>query len=203
MFSSSPILPDSSTRKITSAAPEYWCLRRVVLPTARSTQAAEVHQSKKKKTHTHTSAGQFFFGKEVAEEIAFLLLYPSSGRILLLYIFPGMLTYTAWDSEIESLTSLIKLHQNEQRSAPNGQIGAATQPPVLVTSPTLKKFCVARASEVRWTCTCCHDRAFLIVIAFTTSLSFQSFLCFIGGITHHTSRASLWCSIRVVPGLCL
>ena len=65
----------------------------------------------------------------------------------------------AWDSEIESLTSLIKLHQNEQRSAPCGQIGAATQPPVLGTSPTLKKFSVARAFEVRWTCTCCHDTA--------------------------------------------
>ena len=48
--------------------------------------------------------------------------------------------YTAWDSEIESLTSLIKLHQNDRRSAPCGQIGAATQPPVLATSPTLKKF---------------------------------------------------------------
>ena len=47
---------------------------------------------------------------------------------------------TAWDSEIESLTSLIKLHQNERRSAPCGQIGAATQPPQLATSPTLKKF---------------------------------------------------------------
>ena len=44
--------------------------------------------------------------------------------------------YTAWDSEIESLTSLIKLHQNERRSAPCGQIGAATQPPELATSPT-------------------------------------------------------------------
>ena len=48
-------------------------------------------------------------------------------------------TRTAWDSEIESPTSLIKLHQNEWRSAPCGQIGAATQPPVLATSPTLKK----------------------------------------------------------------
>ena len=48
-------------------------------------------------------------------------------------------TNTAWDSEIESLTSLIKLHQNERRSAPCGQIGAATEP-VLATSPTLKKF---------------------------------------------------------------
>ena len=56
---------------------------------------------------------------------------------------------TAWDSEIESLTSLIKLHQNEQRSAPCGQIGAGMQPPVLATSPTLKKFSVARAFEVR------------------------------------------------------
>ena len=65
---------------------------------------------------------------------------------------------TAWDSEIESLTSLIKLHQNERRSAPCGQIGAATQPPELATSPTLKKFWVARAFEVRWACTCCHDR---------------------------------------------
>ena len=65
---------------------------------------------------------------------------------------------TAWDSEIESLTSLIKLHQNERSSAPCGQIGAATQPPVLATSPTLKKFWVARAFEVRWACTCCHDR---------------------------------------------
>ena len=35
--------------------------------------------------------------------------------------------YTAWDSEIESLTSLIKLHQSKRRSAPCGQIGAATQ----------------------------------------------------------------------------
>ena len=26
------------------------------------------------------------------------------------------------------------------------------------TSPTLKKFWVARAFEVRWACTCCHDR---------------------------------------------
>ena len=68
-------------------------------------------------------------------------------------------TCTAWDSEIESLTSLIKLHQNERRSAPCGQLGAATQPPVLATSPTLKKFWVARAFEVRWACTCCHDRA--------------------------------------------
>ena len=42
---------------------------------------------------------------------------------------------TAWDSEIESLTSLIKLHQNERRSASCGQIGAATQPPVLAPSP--------------------------------------------------------------------
>ena len=67
-------------------------------------------------------------------------------------------TCTAWDSEIESLTSLIKLHQNERRSAPCGQIGAATQPPELATSPTLKKFWVARAFEVRWACTCCHDR---------------------------------------------
>ena len=50
---------------------------------------------------------------------------------------------TAWDSEIESLTSLIKLHQNERRSAPCGQIGAATQPPELAPSPTLKKFWVA------------------------------------------------------------
>ena len=47
---------------------------------------------------------------------------------------------TAWDSEIESLTSLIKLHQNERPSAPCGQVGAATQPPALATSPTLKKF---------------------------------------------------------------
>ena len=69
--------------------------------------------------------------------------------------------YTAWDSEIESLTSLIKLHQSERRSAPCGQIGAATQPPELATSwsPTLKKFWVARAFEVRWTCTCCRGRA--------------------------------------------
>ena len=67
--------------------------------------------------------------------------------------------YTAWDSEIESLTSLIKLHQNERRSAPCGQVGAAMQPPVLATSPTLKKFWVTRAFEVRWACTCCHDRA--------------------------------------------
>ena len=37
---------------------------------------------------------------------------------------------TAWDSEIESLTSLIKLHQKERRSAPCGQIDGATQPPV-------------------------------------------------------------------------
>ena len=65
---------------------------------------------------------------------------------------------TAWDSEIESLTSLIKLHQNERRSAPCGQIGAATQPPELATSPILKKFWVARAFEVRWACTGCHDR---------------------------------------------
>ena len=50
------------------------------------------------------------------------------------------LALTAWDSEIESLTSLIKLHQNERCSAPCGQISAATQPPVLATSPTLKKF---------------------------------------------------------------
>ena len=48
-----------------------------------------------------------------------------------------MQAHTAWDSEIESLTSLIKLHQKERRSAPCGQIGAATQPPVLATSPTL------------------------------------------------------------------
>ena len=67
---------------------------------------------------------------------------------------------TAWDSEIESLTSLIKLHQNERRSAPCGQIGAATLPRVLAAwlrSPTLKKFRVARAFKVRWTCTCCYD----------------------------------------------
>ena len=70
----------------------------------------------------------------------------------------GYLLYTAWDSEIESLTSLITLHQNERRSAPCGQVGAATQPPVLATSPTLKKFWVARAFEVRWARTCCHDR---------------------------------------------
>ena len=56
---------------------------------------------------------------------------------------------------------LIKLHQSERRSAPCGQIGAATQPPELATSwsPTLKKFWVARAFEVRWTCTCCRGRA--------------------------------------------
>ena len=65
---------------------------------------------------------------------------------------------TAWDSEIESLTSLIKLHQSERHCAPCGQIGAATQTPQLATSPTLKKFWVARAFKVRWACTCCHDR---------------------------------------------
>ena len=72
-----------------------------------------------------------------------------------------MYVCTAWDSEIESLTSLIKLHQSERRSAPCGQIGAATQPPEPATSwsPTLKKFWVARAFEVRWTCTCCRGRA--------------------------------------------
>ena len=90
---------------------------------------------------------------------------------------------TAWDSEIESLTSLIKLHQNERRSAPCGQIGATTQPPVrLATSPTLKKFWVARAFEVRWACTYCHDRAGLKLLSFTT-FSFQSFLCFIGSFS--------------------
>ena len=30
---------------------------------------------------------------------------------------------------------------------------------VLATSPTLKKFWVARAFEVRWACTCCNERA--------------------------------------------
>ena len=66
---------------------------------------------------------------------------------------------TAWNSEIELLTSLIKLYQNERHSAPCGQMDAATQPPELATSPTSKKLWVSRAFEVRWTCTCCHDRA--------------------------------------------
>ena len=47
---------------------------------------------------------------------------------------------------IESLTSLIKLHQIDRRSAPCGQIGAATQPPELATSPTLKLELLSRAS---------------------------------------------------------
>ena len=54
--------------------------------------------------------------------------------------------------EIESLTS----HQNERRSAPcaTRRCNAAAS----ATSPTLKKFWVARAFEVAWACTCCHDR---------------------------------------------
>ena len=81
-------------------------------------------------------------------------------------------TCTAWDSEIESLTSLIKLHQNERRSAPCGQIGAATQPPVLATSPTLKKFELHERSKLDE-----FARAVMIrrVLSFTT-FSFQSFL---------------------------
>ena len=88
--------------------------------------------------------------------------------------------------------------QNERRSAPCGQIGAATQSPVLVTSPTLKNFCVARAFEVRWTCTCCHDRA-VFVIAFTTFFSFQSFLCFVGEVG--TTPPELRCGVPLERGL--
>ena len=100
---------------------------------------------------------------------------------------------TAWDSEIESLTSLIKLHQNEWRSAPCGQIGAAAQPPELAISPTSKNFWVARAFEVGWTCTCCHDRPFFFCYSFLPLIfSLQFFLCFIciGGVEKHHFRGT-------------
>ena len=58
--------------------------------------------------------------------------------------------------------------QIEQRSTPCGQIGAATQPPVLVTSPTLKKFWAARAFEVRWTCTVREIRKWGLFIKMAT-----------------------------------
>ena len=85
---------------------------------------------------------------------------------------------TAWDSEIESLTSLIKLHQKQRHSAPCGQVGAATQPPILVPSPTFELHERSKLDELAHAVMIAR---FLVVVAFTTS-SFQSFLCFIGGI---------------------
>ena len=45
-----------------------------------------------------------------------------------------------------------------------------------------KSCCLGRAFEVRWTCTCCHDRAIFNCYSFCHFSHFSFFLCFIGGV---------------------
>ena len=49
--------------------------------------------------------------------------------------------------------------------------------------------CRGRAFEVRWTCTCCHERAVFNCYSFCHFL-ISVFLCFIGGVEKHQYRGT-------------
>ena len=93
------------------------------------------------------------------------------------------LPYTAWDSEVESLTSLIKLHQSERRSAPCGrQIGVERSRLCWQLHQVWKSFEFHERSKLDELARAVRIGQFLIAVFY--HFSFQSFLCFIGGIAH-------------------